>query len=292
MDRQLVHQRRAERHDARDGVGRAVGEQPREAAAAALADDPDLAPGLGVQLADALLEAVGRARGAVDVRTQPGAPGLVAEALEPRGHRAERRITGEEARDQQHGRAVALRHAVAAPHGIHLEREALGRNPALTPQRRHVNNLLSPPDGVSGGRRGASRWASPRLALPPLMPPIPLPPVPKPKPGPPYELCRRSAHPRAGARPARSIGEGEDGTLRATLTAIYAVNVARGCELGSVPRFAHDRFGRLEWRVGRVYRGQPAIQPCERASAADPSSPRCPNQAPRAATARAEPDPH
>src|SRR4051812_43766846 len=112
-----------------------MGEQPREAAAAALADDADSLPGLRVQLAQALLQAVRCAARAVDVRAQPGAARRIPGALEPSGHRPERGTPGHEAGDQEDRLSVATRDALAAPDGVQLQRHTFGGEPAFTPQR-------------------------------------------------------------------------------------------------------------------------------------------------------------
>ena len=96
VDRERLGQRRTERDDPADEVGPALGEDAREVAAAALADDRrPLALALDEHL-DLLLEPLhGRLR-AVDVHADAGALGVVVRAPQPARHerRASRRRPG------------------------------------------------------------------------------------------------------------------------------------------------------------------------------------------------------
>jgi len=90
---------------------------------------------------------VDRAVRAVDVRDDSAGMGAVSNPAQPVPHDLKRGIAGQEARDGQHRRAVAARHALAAVDGIHDKPSEL-ELPA------HLGEVIAPP---ALGRRGRRR---------------------------------------------------------------------------------------------------------------------------------------
>ena len=135
MDRERLGQRRAERDDARDEVGPALGDDAREVPAAALADDGGaLALALDQDL-DLLLEPLHGSLRAVDVHPDAGALRVVVRAAQPARHERERIVAREEARDQEDRLAAAVLDALAAEDRVTQERCKLEADAGLTPER-------------------------------------------------------------------------------------------------------------------------------------------------------------
>jgi hypothetical protein len=150
VDAQLGDDGGAERDDALHEVRALDGERAGEHAPAALADDRDLLARVLGEALQAGLQPRAGLLGAADVGADPRAAGVVAVLAQPVGHGRQAAVAGEEARDQQHRAAAAVRHAVAAIDRAAPQVRQLESESRLAPQRRDVR------DG--GQVRHAQRW--------------------------------------------------------------------------------------------------------------------------------------
>ena len=123
--------------------GRRAASDLGHAAAAALADHHRPLALLGDQALEPRLETVVSAPAAVDVGHHPGPRGPEAGAAQPVGHRRQRAVAGEEARDQQHRAPAAVAEAVA--------RAGSGRAAMRRPRGR-----IGPPAREAGANSEAS----------------------------------------------------------------------------------------------------------------------------------------
>ena len=125
-DVERVVQPRAHGDDLRDLLGAAGGQRLGEVAAAAVPDDRDLAAGAQVRVVQHPLEPVDGDVGAAHVERDAGPARRVPEPAQPAGHRRHRLVAGQEARDEQHRRAVAARQVAAAPDRVGEQPGQLG----------------------------------------------------------------------------------------------------------------------------------------------------------------------
>ena len=101
--------RAAQRDDPGDQVGAAYGEPTREHPAQAVPDHLYPAAAAQGDRLQSALQLRGRVEGAAGVEVDRGPVGAVAVLAQHPRHRAERAVTGQEARHQDHGRGVAHR---------------------------------------------------------------------------------------------------------------------------------------------------------------------------------------